>query len=240
MPTIISGTSTERIVRAAVAMFLVDAFTVAYLWDGYVGYARQNAASFVRVLGLNADAPPAVNPRVTAAMGQRIAASAKHGDPFGDFHATLGEATHRTGDDVYYLGRGGWLHVRASGGRVAAATWTPGERSESDQQWQRWIAYSLAVLGLVLTVHCARVVATRATLNDAGLRLGSGPLIPFDAMRGLRQDALRRAGCVELEYTVDGRTRSMRLEKYVYRELPALVTAICERRGFAAPSARRG
>ena len=39
MQPISSGTTTERIARSTLLVVLVNGFAVAFLWDGYVGYA---------------------------------------------------------------------------------------------------------------------------------------------------------------------------------------------------------
>jgi len=235
MQSIVSGTSTERVVRTLLLMLLIDGFTVAYLWDGYVGYARQNANELVRLLGLPADMAPSFNSSLTANEAQRIAQAAKSGEELSSITSVLGNPGVEHGGDAYFLGPGGWLKVQLTGGRIAGATWTNGPKTESDQQWQRWIGYALAVGGLIVGIRLALVLATRLTLSDAGLQVSNRTPIPFDAMTALRADPAGRSGCAEIEYTADGRLQRLGLDRYVFKRLPEIVAAICERKGFANP-----
>ena len=235
MQSIVSGTSTERVVRTLLLMLLIDGFTVAYLWDGYVGYTRQNANEFVRLLGLPSNATPSINSTLKASEAQRIAQVIKAGDDLSAVTAVLGKPSLEQGGDAYFLGPGGWLKVQLTGNRIANVTWTNGPKTESDQQWQRWIGYSLAVVGLIFAVRLALILTTRLTLSDDGLWMRGQRLIPFDAITALRADPAGRSGCVELEYSRLGRLNRLRLDAYAYKELPRMVAAICERKGFVNP-----
>ena len=234
MQRIVSGTSTERVVRTLLLMLLIDGFTVAYLWDGYVGYARQNANELVRLLGLPPDAAPSINSTLTESEGQRIAKTAKAGDELASVTAVLGRPSLEHGGDVYFLGPGGWLKVQLTNNRIASVTWTNGPKTESDQQWQRWIGYALAVGGLIVAVRLALVLATRLTLSDDGLWRGK-QLIPLDSITTLRADPTGRSGCVEIEYSQNGRLHRLRLDRYVYKRLPEIVATLCEQKGFTNP-----
>ena len=234
MQSIVSGPSTERVVRTLLLMLLIDGFTVAYLWDGYVGYARQNANELVRLLGLASDAAPPINSTLAASEGQRLAQAVKAGDELSAVTAVLGKPNLEHGGDAYFLGPGGWLKVQLTGSRIASVAWTSGPKTESDQQWQRWIGYALAVGGLIAAVRLALVLTTRLTLLDDGLLRGK-QRIPLDAITALRADPAGRSGCVEIEYSVDGRLQRISLDRYVFKRLPEIVTALCERKGFSNP-----
>jgi len=234
MQKIVSGTSTERAVRTLSLMLLIDAFTVAYLWDGYVGYARQNGQELVRLLGLPADVAPSINSRLTAIEAQRFTQAAKTGDELSSITSVLGQPSLEQAGDAYFLGPGGWLKVQLKGGRIASAAWTSGPKTESDQLWQRWIGYALAVGGLIVALRLALVLATRLTVSDDGLLRGK-QLIPFDAITAVRADPAGRSGCVEIEYSLDGRLQRIGLDRYVYKRLPEIVAAICEQKGFPNP-----
>lgn len=235
MQSIVSGTSTERVVRTLLLMLLIDGFTAAYLWDGYVGYARQNANELVRLLGLPSNAAPPINVSMTASDGQRVAQAVKTGGELSAVTSVLGQPSLEYGGDAYFLGPGGWLKVQMTGGRIASVAWTNGPKSESDQQWQRWIGYALAVGGLIAAVRLALVLTTRLSLTDDGLWLRSQRLIPFDAITALRADPAGRLGRVELEYARLGRVIRLRLDAYSYKELPRIVAEICRRKGFLNP-----
>ena len=235
MPNIISRTSTERVVRTLLLMLLIDGFTVAYLWDGYVGYARQNANELVRLLGLPSDAAPPINASLTTSEAQRIAQEFKPGGELSAVTSALGQPSLEHGGDAYFLGAGGWLKVQMTGGRIAIVVWTNGPKTESEQQWQRWIGYALAMGGLIVAVRLVMVFATRLTLDDKGLQLSNRLLIPFEAITDLRVDSAGRSGCVELEYSLAGKLQRVRLDQYVFKRLPEIVAAISERKGFANP-----
>lgn len=235
MQCIVSGTSTERVVRTLLLMLLIDGFTIAYLWDGYVGYAQQNASELARLLGLPSDAPLPINGSLTANEAQRLARDVKPGGELSTITSALGQPSLKHDSDAYFLGPGGWLKVQMTGDRIVSVAWSNGPKTESDQQWQRWIGYALAVGGLIVAVQLALVLTTRLSLTDEGLWLRRQRLIPFDAITALRADPGGRSGCVELEFSLDGSLQHMRLDQYVYKRLPEIVAAICERRGFPNP-----
>lgn len=235
MEPIRSRTTTERIVRATLLMVLINGFAVAFLWDGYVGYARRNAAELVGSLGLADEASREINPALTSAEAGRLMQDVESGADAAGVAAVLGPPAIEHGDDTYYLGPGGHLRIRWDQGRVARVLWTDGVHTERDLAIQRWFGYVLAVLGVIYIIHFIRVVTTRVSLTDAGLRLGGALRIPFDAMTALRPDRSGRSGRAELEYTLDGQKGAVRLDSYVVKELPAIVTAICEQKGFTNP-----
>jgi len=235
MQTITSGTSLERVIRTLLLMVLIVGFAVAYLWDGYVGYARRNAEELVTLLGETPAVLPLANPLLTAAEGRRMSQAAIPGDGSSAIPSVLGQPTLRHGNDAYFLGAGGWLKVQRTGDRIVGVAWTDGPQTESDQRWQRWIGYALAVGGLIVAVRVALVLATQLTWSDEGLQIRGQRLVPLDAITALRADPSGRAGCVEIEYSLAGRSQRLRLDVYVYKRLPEIVVAICERKGFLNP-----
>lgn len=235
MTPIISGTTVERIIRTLLFSVLVDVFAVLYLWDGYVGYQRQNARELAKLLGLPTDAAPPTQGELSTVEGRRLAAELKPGEELSKVAGHFGSPSVRLPDAAYFLGPGGWLKLGMRGDRVQEATWTSAGHTESDQQLQRWIGFVLLVVGVGATFQLARVLSTRATLSDAGLRIGGRPPIPFEAMTELRKPASGRVGIVELAYESDGRSGVVRLDDYVIKKLPAIVAAICERKGLSNP-----
>ena len=238
METIISGTTTERIVRAALLAVFVNVSAVAFLWDGYVGYAHDNGEELARLLGVDPSVVPEANRELTRERGRTIAEEAKPGTDFVAATSTLGEPTLMHGNGAYYVGPGGWLHVARDGQRVVSAAWIDGKRSESDQQWQRWIGYFLAVLGHIATANLMRVLRARAILSDDGLLLRGRRLIRWDDITDLRTDPSDKDGQVELTFSDGGKPRVLRLNDYVYKALPSIADAIRERKqlGNDAPS----
>lgn len=235
MQPIRSGTTTERIVRTALLVVLTNGFGIAFLWDGYVGYARDNAEQLMGALGLDRGPFPAITPEVTSAEAQRVIQNISPGTDAVAVEALLGGPTLEHGDDMYYLGPGGHLRIRLDRGRVASVKWIDGIHPESELTHQRWIGYGLGVLGLLFLLHFIHVVTTRVTLTDEGLKIRGRPLIPFAAMDALQADRSGRSGRVELEYSLAGRRSLLMLDQYVVKHLPAIVAAICERKAFTNP-----
>ncbi len=235
MQPIRSGTTTERIVRTTLLVLLTNGFGIVFLWDGYVGYARDNAEQLVGSLGLEPDPFPAITPEFTAAEAHRVIQDVSPGTAAAAVKALLGEPTFPHGDDMYYVGPGGHLRIRLDRGRVVGVRWIDGIHSESELAHQRWIGYGLGALGVLFLLHFIRVVTTRVMLTDEGLKIRGRPLIPFAAMDALQADRSGRSGRIELEYSLAGRRSLLRLDQYVVKHLPAIVAAICERKNFTSP-----
>ncbi len=239
MTPITSGTTMERIVRTLLVSVLVDVFAVWYLWDGFIGYERQNAREFTRLMGMPADASPDVHHDLSSVTGRRWVDELKTGTPFADLVDRLGSPTFRRSDAAYYLGPTGWLKVELRGDTLQRATWTSASHSESDLQLQRWIGFALLAFGLGATFQLARVVTTRAALSAEGLRISGRESISFDAMIELRKPSSCRVGVVELVYEIDGRRNVAKLDEYVIKELSSIVAAICEFKSFDNPMLRQ-
>ncbi|MGB2986743.1 MAG: hypothetical protein WBE26_12775 [Phycisphaerae bacterium] len=235
MLPIFSGTTRERIVRTSLMMILINGFAIAFLWDGYVGYARRNAQQLIHSLGLRIDPLPAIHPKLTAGEAQRLMQSIKKEAESDAVTVLLGEPSFEHDHDAYYLGPAGHLRVRTESGRVASVDWTGGVHTETDQALQRWVGLGLGILGAVFIVQLVRVLTMRVLLTDAGLKVSGKPLVPFESIRALRAARSGRSGRVELDYSIDGRPGRVRLDDYVVKEFRAIVTAICERAGFPNP-----
>ncbi len=240
MHPIHSGTTGGRIARAALLAILINGFAVAYLWDGYAGYARDNVKVVVESLGLPTDPLPTIDPELTEAEGPRLAREMADAGAAAAVTARLGEPALRHGDDVYYFGPAGHLRLKTAEARVVGADWKDGAHSASDLKWQRWIGYVLALVGLVTIVHFVRVVTTRVTLTEDGLRIGRRPAIPFEAITGLSVSSGGKDEVANVEYNLKGQSGAVRLDSYVVKEVPAIAAAIRERKGFPASSGTTG
>lgn len=235
MLPITSGTSTERIVRTLLLSLMVDIFAVYFLYDGYVGYPRANARQLVKLLGVPASEPPASNQTLSAERGRKLIAATRPGDPLDKLTNELGAATIRQGTSAYFLGPGGWLQVDLDGERVRTMKWFDGPHTEADMSIQRLLGWILVVLGFAATINLVRVLSARAELAEKGLRVSGARLIPFEAITGLQQSPTQR-GVSELQYSIDGRAETLRLDPYLYKEARAIARAIAEQKGFPAPS----
>jgi hypothetical protein len=162
---------------------------------------------------------------------------------------SLAEPAIAQDNKVYFLGEGGWLDVRvdgrssyAPGGNaqspqpVLSVAWVDSPRTESDIRWQKYIGWTLAIVGIFATLFFARVLATRAFLSDQGLQLTGKPLVRWDQMRDLRPDP-RKRGVVELEYESNGSRRTLRMDDYLYRDLARITAAIAAKKALNDPLA---
>ncbi len=223
------GTTTERFVRAAVFVVLVDVFAIMFLWDGFIGYQSNNAAQLVALLGLSETQAPVVNPRVTRDKGTELAESQGRGLNATTIEEAFGKASLENGDAAYYVGPGGWLSVTHRGGEISQIEWTDGKHTASDQEWQRYIGYALALLSLYASYGFMKIVGTRITITDEGIRVFGRPPVGWDAISGI---TLGNSGVVSLD--VEG-GESIQIDEYDYKGVDLIVGTICERKGFANP-----
>jgi hypothetical protein len=237
MLPIVSGTTVERTVRTGLLTVLITGFAIAYLWDGYVGYGRDNTRELVRSLGMNVDPLPIFDSRLTEDEAGRRIEDIEIGAPSETVRRLFGLPHIEHAGDAYYLGPGGHVRVQMEHGRITEVGWHDGLHTETDQKFQRYIGAVLGVLGLLLIIKLLRVVTTRVSVTDKGLKMRGHPLIPFEAIRALRATKSGKTGQIELEYSLDGRTRRAHLDDYVIKEFGAVVSELCERAGFPNPHA---
>ncbi len=237
MQEIHSPSSTGRRVRAVFFLLFIAAFAVAYLWDGYRGYPHKNAVTLWRTLGQSELAVPAVDPSLSAATAEQLRQELAGTGTRALVRERLGTPALMQDGHEYYLGPGGHLRIQYDGERVREAEWKNGVHSDADLAWQKGIGAALALVAVVMLVHLVRVLRTRATLTEAGLRVTGRSLIGFDAITGVRLLENDRYGRIAVEYTLDGRKGRVLMDDYVYRDSDKIVAAICERKGLANPSA---
>lgn len=240
MHPIVSRTTTERIVRATLAALLINGFAIAFLWDGYVGYARKNVEKLVQSLGLDPRPLLMIDQELTAIAGDELTRELTEGTPADKVEARLGDAALSHGDDLYYLGPGGHLLVHLDRTRVESVEWIDGVHPEPELTWQRRIGYFLAVFGIAAAAQFLRVVTFRVSLTADGLKVRGKQRIPFSAMTKLVADTSGKGRGVKLEYSVDGRVGGVKLDDYAVKDLSAIVAAICEQTGFPDPRKPEG
>jgi len=222
------GTTTERLVRAALFMMLADVFALMFFWDGYIGYQMENAAQVAELLGLSKSEAPAVNPRVTRDRGTKLAEVGTRVSTSTAMEDAFGAASLEHGDTTYYVGPGGWLSVTQRGG-TTTVEWTNAKHTESYQQWQRYIGYALALVSLYATYGFMKTAALRITLSDEGLRVFGRPPIGWDVLTGIDRSS---AGAI----TVDvANATPIEIDDYAYKNVDQIVEAICRRKGFPNP-----
>jgi hypothetical protein len=116
---------------------------------------------------------------------------------------------------------------------IAKTRWSDGRYNESELKSQRGIGYVIGVIGLVVIAHLVRVLVTRVSLTDEGLKIGRRPVIPFEAIAGLRTLDEAGSDSVTVAFEVEGRPGTVSLDSYVIKEQRAIVEAIRQRKGFA-------
>ena len=226
-----SRTTNERIIRALLVTVFVGGFAGAFLWDGYVRYAQNNAVQLVRSLGLDETAKLVVKPNLTADEARRLAQRIAEGAAFDTLAAMLGEPQLARGDDAYYLGPGGHLRIHQERGRVESVEWRDGVHTDTDQVLQRYLGYALGLVGIGLIVRLVRVVMLRVSLTEAGLKITGKPIIPWDAIAAPRAANVKSGRCIELDYTLTDRRGRIRLDDYLVKDFDPVVTALCDKKG---------
>ena len=145
-------------------------------------------------MGLATEVVPDIDPALTADEANRLIEDLKSGADIAAVESALGNPTLTHGDDTYYIGPGGHLHVRWDRDRMTSVRWIDGARADdTDLAVQRWLGYALSLLGLIYIIQFVRVVTTRVSLTDQGLKIRGRPEIPFGAMAVVRRDRSARA-----------------------------------------------
>ncbi len=229
MTPIISGTSTERIVRSLLLSLFVDVFAVYFLYDGYVGYPQKNALQLGTLLGLPVPTATMPAPNLTAERGRKLAETHRAGEPLEKLSSEFGAPAFQQVDAAYFLGPGGWLKVDLDGTRAKAAKWSDAPHTEADQAIQKFIGWLLVVVGVGATLNVGRVMSTRARLTDEGLLVTGRSPIPFEAMTALRPSN----GSSSLDYVQGDRPATLRLDPYIYKNASEIAQAIADRKGFS-------
>jgi len=235
MQEIRSGSSTRRVVRAAVTVVIVNVFAVLFLWDGFIRYPVANAVQLARTLGDSLPVPPPIHPELSAERAASFVGSWQKGSAAELLAKAWGEPAIRHEGVWYFLGAGGHLAARVTGDRVDEVDWQDGIHSDQDLKWQRVIGAVLAVIGVICLVNLIRTVMSFATLSAEGLHVSGRRLVTWEAIEGVElipNDKFRR---IKLTHTVEGKKNALMLDDYVIRDRDAIVAAICERKGFADP-----
>ncbi len=235
MQAIHSRTTTERVIRAVLLVVMVNGLSVAFLWDGYVGYARDNVDVLVKSLGLSSQPAPSIDPEITEERGRELAGAIGKRAPLADVTSQFGEPALEHEGNLYFIGPGGHLRVVVDRGHVTAVDWNRGAHGESDLVWQRWIGFILAGLGGFCLIHLFRVIRTRVSLTDEGLKIDRRAPILLEAITGVSFTGDARGEVVSISYDDNGQSREVRLGGYIVKELPAIVGAVCLCKGFSNP-----
>jgi hypothetical protein len=237
MEPIHSGTTAGRIGRTVLLVVLVCGYAVWSLVDGYVSWPRRNVESVLTTkLGLEIPDPlPVINPEITSERTSEI----PEGERLDEAASRIGcePFQHRT--TAYCFGNGGFVQLETEGGLVKSREWVDGPNyPPTELRVQKIIGFGLLPVGLVCLIQLIRVLTTRVSLTEGGLKVRGRPLIPFEAMTGIRagKDAGLPRGIAVLDYTIDDRASRVRLDNYVVKQQAAIVAVICEKKGFDKPA----
>ncbi len=228
MQPIVSGTTTERIVRTSLLTLMVCGFSALSFKDGYYSYPRENVESVIKSLGLDLpDPPPPINPELTDQSARALTIQRRQ--RVEQVISQVGGEPLTHGESVYFFGHGGFLRLEVDSGRVVKHEWIGGPKHDATSLlFQKIMGYALAPLGLLLLVQFVRVLTTKAALSSDGLKVRGRPLIPLDMIKGFQADRFRKKGFLDVEYAVDGKDGSIRLDEYVIKETRAIIEAICQ------------
>ncbi len=236
MANIISKTTTERILRNAALTLLVSGYAAFSFYDGYVAYPVQNIkAVFKDKIGIAAPDPLPVCRKNIVEGG---IAAIKPGMNLADAQLELGGAGFEHDGIWYFFGYGGFVQLRHARHRVEGIEWASGPlHSPTDLSMQIWTGWVLAAVGGLLIVRFLGIARTRAVLNDEGLIVGAGRLIPFAEMKSFEQG--KNDEVVVLRADDGQRSRTVLLDRYVFKEQARIIEAICEKTGLSNPSGPR-
>jgi hypothetical protein len=230
------------------------AFATYFAYDGLYAWPNKNLDWAAQAMG---ERPPGfhANPRVQTTvlpelrenLKKRGAISfvqlvdmlkAEFGEPSlvrgGARGAEAGGSNAPAGEEYWWVGPAMYAKASIRDGKPDLAIEQSREHSENSIRGQKWFALLLAGLGGLVGLNLVRVLKTRVTLNDEGLHYNRRH-ISWDAMTGLRTQDYDRKYWVDLEYTAGDVTRSIRLDSFHINKFNEILTAICERKGFACP-----
>ena len=238
MVNIVSPSTNARILRSVITAGVVTVFGVWFLYDGYVGYPRENIVKAIESLNPVPDELPRIDAGVTKKLAEELAGELLERRLPREFvYERLGQPAwlNEAGDDARYFGPGGMLGISFKGDAVEDLFFNPGVKDEIELMWQKILGSGMLPIGIILILQALRVLTMKFVIDDNGLTLGGRRTIPFDAMTGLDADKLRRRGYIDLQYSVNGQSKQARLDDYVIRDHRAIITEICARRGFQNP-----
>ncbi len=226
MTTIVSGTTTERIIRTAIATLIFSGYSCWLLWDGYVSYPQQNIrAAFINKIGVELPDPlPVSDPKLTADVIEAI----PQGTTVDIIKNQWGEPHFEHQNKLYYFGEAGFAMIQVGRSNVAELRWNEGPRyKQLDITLQRIFGFSLIPVGLGFLIHLVRVLRTRVELNDQGLHIRSRPLILFEDIRSIsKPDPDGKSSSVGLHYHPGGEEKIVNLDPYVVKKLPEIIKII--------------
>lgn len=228
MNTIKTGPSASRVVRAGVLVALTAGFAVAFLYDGYAGYAKENLRRFLdSAHGSSVEKPEIIWP-LTASRAKEIVNQWRPGMEYREIESAVGRPGLVVNPNAYFFGPGGRLEIDREGPLAARVAWADGIHSETDQLLQRWIGYGLGAAAIGFGFRLIRVLRSRVVWGEAGLFVsGEGWVAPGELVE-VRTDGMDTKGRVEIVLVREGKRKTVRLDVFDYKNLRAVVREIAE------------
>lgn len=229
MQPIISGTTTERIIRTAILAILFSGYSVWLLRDGYITYPLANLQSTLKnKIGVDLKGNlPVVDTKLTASTVEQIPQNSS----FDAMKKLLGEPHLKHHEQYYYFGEAGFLSVQVNASKKISYRWNPGPLYKPiDITMQRVFGISLIPVGLGLLFQFIRVIRTRVELSDAGLLVRGKPLIPMDQILFVvtpDTDKTKKSDDkIRIHYNKNDEEKILLMDAYVVKELPAMIETI--------------
>ena len=254
MEPITSGSTTERIVRTSLVTLLAIGAALYCFYDGYVRYPMKNLRRAVQELDPQ---PEVLQELIIPEINADTAGTVSTGVFLRDMIARFGEPGWRVERISYKRDENGALteeideiirQARFFGpaGQIILDL-DPADRvkhvryeramlhGETDLFTQKAMGIGVSFVALLLVLQWFRVMVAKAALTNEGIKLTVRPLVPFDAMTALRAEHYGKKGWVDLDYELDGRAGTLRLDDYKIKAFPEIIAEICRRKGFEDP-----
>lgn len=239
MEPITSGSTTERIVRTSLITVLSIGAAAWCFYDAYIHYPMENLERAVSDLTPRPEISlDLISPEVNEDAVKSI-------DPqmfLKDLTARFGETGWRGknakgGNQARFFGTSGQIIVNLNvGDGVIKAIYEQSQyHSQSDLVFQVWMGIVVSVIVLLLVFHWFRVVIVKTTMTDEGIKQTVRPLVPFDAMTEMRAEHYAKKGWLEVDYEMDGRTGTFRLDDYKIKAFPEIIAEVCRRKDWEDP-----
>ena len=243
MASIVSPTSSERIVRTLGLMAMFSVFCGWFLYDGFVGYPNENLKKAVESLDPVPDSLPPMNSAVTKkSTADFVGDLGREQFSMADITSRFGQPgwENSDGSELRYFGPGGDLRITISGGKPQEGVYTPAHSDDIELLFQKTLGAILLPAALIMILQLIRVLTTKVKVTEQALIVRGRPPIPFDAIMGIDASKLRKRGALDIRYTVGERQKKVRLDDYVIRDFAAVVSEICSRCGLENPLASSG
>lgn len=251
MEPIISRTTNEEMVRKGLVFLMFAGFALWFWRDGTSAYIVENIEKFTTKKMENPPKElPAANMNVREDAAEALVGKIETGGGvirMEEVNEQFGAPQYSDGLTHWYFGPGGVLEIRELGtpsggglGTVAEATWHVGEHAETDLAVQKYLAGICGGVALIMLLHLMRVFTRRAYLGNEGVRINSGPMVPYDRMKKISAERFKKKGWVDIEYEEeDGEMDTLSLNDYYIKEFPTFMRVICEKTGMPNPLDKR-